>query len=78
MRRLLPFLLAALAVAAAVLAANLVLLDRAGATGDDLGSLSPVQPALASTPGHHRQALPPPTTSGGADHGQHDHAEDDD
>jgi hypothetical protein len=78
MKRLLPLLLAILVVAAAALAANLVVLDRAGASGDDIGNLSPVQPALpapATSP-----APQPPSTNTAGDDAHHDgkHREDDD
>jgi hypothetical protein len=47
-RRLLPFLLVALTVAAAAVGANLLLLGYADAGGDPVGKLSPVQPALTA------------------------------
>jgi len=57
-RRLLPLALAALAIAAAALTANLFVLDRAGRAGDPVGTLSPVQPTLTgraqAPPAEHR------------------------
>jgi hypothetical protein len=77
-RRLLPLLLAVLVVAAAAVAANLVVLDRAGASGDDIGSLSPVQPALPAPTTS--PAPQPPRTQTAGDDGHHDrkHRDDDD
>ena len=80
-QRLVPLLLATLAIAATALAVNLFVLGRAGAYGDDIGSLSPVQPALtapATTP----QTIAPPstapqTTDKGGDHGSKHHERDD-
>lgn len=77
-KRLLPLLLAVLVVAAAALAANLVVLDRAGASGDDIGSLSPVQPALPA-PSASPVPQPPRTeTSGDDEHRGGRHRSDDD
>jgi hypothetical protein len=74
-KRLLALLLATLAIAAGALAANLAVLDRAGASGDDIGRLSPVQAALTTS------ATAPVTTGGGHHDGSdrnREHDEDDD
>lgn len=79
-KRLLPLLLVTLAIAAAALAANLLVLDRAGASGDDLGSLSPVQPALTTPATTPTTTAPPstlpPTTGDGQHHDSKDHGRD--
>ena len=59
MNRALPYVLAALAVVAAAVAVDLVLLGYVGNRNDPVGKLSPVAPALlapATTP-----TVPPPT-----------------
>jgi hypothetical protein len=83
-KRLLPLLLATLAVAAAALAANLFVLDRAGASGDEVGNLRPVQPALTAPAVSPPAPSPLPTTTAhdgdhhdGEHHGR-DHSGDDD
>jgi hypothetical protein len=78
-KRLLPLLLAVLVVAAAALAANLVVLDRAGASRDDIGNLSPVQPAMMPAPATSPVPQPPSTKTAGDDaHHDGEHRDDDD
>lgn len=77
-KRSLPLLFAVLVVAAAAVAANLVVLDRAGASGDEIGSLSPVQPTL---PAPTRSPAPQPPRTQPAGEDEHDdagHRDDDD
>lgn len=79
-RRLLPFLLAALAVAAAALAANLFLLGRAGASSDEIGRLSPVQPAVTApvTTRPPVRTTPKDGEHHDGEHGRREHADGDD
>jgi hypothetical protein len=63
-RRALPFVLVAVAVAAAVIAANLLLLGHTGGGSDPVGNLNPVQPGLTA-PSTTTTVAPPPTTEPG-------------
>jgi hypothetical protein len=75
---LLPLLLAVLVVSAAAVAANLVVLDRAGASGDDVGRLSPVQPMLPAPTTSPAPQPPRTETVGDDEHHDRKHRGDDD
>lgn len=73
MHRALPSVLAALAVVAAAVAVDLVLLGYVGNRNDPVGKLSPVAPGLtvpATVPAPAPPATSPPTTSGRHDEGR--------